>query len=208
MHGKDSFKFGNFSENIIEMEVILPNKKIIKCSKNKNPEIFRSISGGLGLIGIITEVKLKLKKISSFYFSSTIACNNYNELITNLYKNNEKFEYINGWVDIYAKDKNIGKSVIFKSEKITDKKITNKDNINTSKFLSFFQNLIFGFCVRNNLVSFINYFIFKLFKFKKKNINTYNDITFPLSSYGVDIKRTIYPYSFFEIQIIIEKKKY
>ena len=206
VHGKDSFKFGNFSENIIEMEVVLPNKKIIKCSKNKNLEIFRSVSGGLGLIGIVTEVKLKLKKISSFYFSSTIACNNYNELITNLYKNNEKFEYINGWVDIYAKDKNIGKSVIFKSEKITDKEIKNKDNINTSKILSFFQNLIFGFCVRNNLVSFINYFIFKLFKFKKKNINTYNDITFPLSSYGIDIKRTIYPYSFFEIQVIIEKK--
>ena len=35
VHGKDSFKYGNFSQNIIEMEVILPNKKKIKCSIKK-----------------------------------------------------------------------------------------------------------------------------------------------------------------------------
>ena len=29
---------------------------------------------------------------------------------------------------------------------------------------------------------------------------------FPLSAYGVDIKKTIKPYSFFEIQIIIKKE--
>ena len=35
VHGKDSFKYGNFSQNIIELELVLPNKKIIKCSKKK-----------------------------------------------------------------------------------------------------------------------------------------------------------------------------
>ena len=53
MYGKDTFKFGNFGENIIELEVILASKKTIKCSKTKNTEIFKSIVGGLGLIGII-----------------------------------------------------------------------------------------------------------------------------------------------------------
>ena len=48
----------------------------------------------------------------------------------------------------------------------------------------------------------LNYFIFYLFKFKRKNYNTYQDITYPLSSYGVDIKDAIKPYSFFEIQVI------
>jgi decaprenylphospho-beta-D-ribofuranose 2-oxidase len=205
VHGKDSFKYGNFSENILEMEVILPNKKLIKCSHKKNSEIFKAVCGGLGLVGIITEVKLKLKPISKSYVSTTTACKNYKDLIINLYKNANQFEYINGWIDIFAKNENIGRSVIFKSKKNLNKGLK-KNNINTSQVFNLIQNKVFGFCVRNNLIKYLNFFIFNLFKFKKININSYKDITFPLSSYGVDIKRTIHPNSFFEIQIIIKKK--
>ena len=52
----------------------------------------------------------------------------------------------------------------------------------------------------------LNYFIFYFLKLKRKNYNTYQDITYPLSSYGVDIKDAIKPYSFFEIQVILKKK--
>jgi decaprenylphospho-beta-D-ribofuranose 2-oxidase len=204
VHGKDSFKCGNFSQNIIEMEVILPNKKKIKCSPKRNQHIFKSVCGGLGLIGIITHVKLRLKPISKFYESTTVACSNYKDLIYNLYKDKDKYEYINGWVDIFAKNKNIGRSIIFKSKKILDN--NRKNNLNTSKFFNIIQENLFGYCVRNNLVKYINFFIFSLFKFKKKNINSYKEIMFPLSSYGVDIKKIINPYSFFEIQIIIKNK--
>ena len=85
VHGKDTFKFGNFGENVIEIEVILSDKKIIKCSREVNEEIFKSVIGGLGLIGIITKVKLKLKKINSFYEITNHVCNNYNEIIKELY---------------------------------------------------------------------------------------------------------------------------
>ena len=205
VHGKDSFKYGNFSQSIIEMEVILPNKKKIKCSIKKNKQIFKSVCGGLGLIGIITDVKLKLKPIYKFYESTTVGCSNYKDLIINLYKDTDKYEYINGWVDIFAKNQNIGRGVIFKSKGILNKK-TKNNNINTSKIFNVVQKSLFGFCVRNNLVKYVNVFIYYLFKYKKVNINSYNNIMFPLSSYGVDIKKTIHPHSFFEIQIIIKKE--
>jgi decaprenylphospho-beta-D-ribofuranose 2-oxidase len=205
VHGKDSFKHGNFSNNIIELELVLPNKKIIKCSEKKNKIFFRSVCGGLGLIGIVTEVKFKLKPIAKFYHSITIPCNNYKELIRNLYEDNDKYDYINGWVDIYGRNQNLGKSIIFKSKRIYKKNLKN-DNINTSNFFNVIQKYIFGLCVKNNLTKYINYFIFLLFKSKKENINTYKDISFPLSSYGVDIKEMINPYSFFEVQVLIKKE--
>ena len=117
VHGKDSFKYGNFSQNIIEFEIILPNKKIIRCSKKKNNNIFKAACGGLGLIGIITEVKLKLKPISKLYKSITVPCYNHKDLIANLYKDIEKYEYVNGWVDTFAKNEKIGRGVLFKSKK-------------------------------------------------------------------------------------------
>ena len=204
VHGKDSFKHGNFSQSIIELELVLPNKKIIKCSEKKNNKIFRSVCGGLGLIGIVTEVKFKLKPIAKFYHSVTIPCYNYKELIQNLYKDIDEYDYINGWVDIYGRNQNLGKSIIFKSKRI-DKKNLKSDNINTLNFFNVIQKYIFGLFVKNNLTKYINYFIFLLFKSKKENINTYRDISFPLSSYGVDIKDIINPYSFFEVQILIKK---
>ena len=72
--------------------------------------------------------------------------------------------------------------------------------------MNIIQKYIFSLFVKNNLTKYINFFIFLLFKSKKENINTYRDISFPLSSYGVDIKEIINPYSFFEIQVLIRKK--
>ena len=158
----------------------------------------------MGLIGIVTVVKFKLKPIAKFYHSTTIPCYNYKELIQNLYKDIDEYDYINGWVDIYGRNQNLGKSIIFKSKRI-DKKNLKSDNINTLNFFNVIQKYIFSLCVKNNLTKYINYFIFLLFKSKKENINTYKDISFPLSSYGVDIKEIINPYSFFEVQILIKK---
>ena len=87
----------------------------------------------MGLIGIVTEVKFKLKPIAKFYHSVTIPCYNYKELIQNLYKDIDEYDYINGWVDIYGRNQNLGKSIIFKSKRI-DKKNLKSDNINTLNF--------------------------------------------------------------------------
>jgi decaprenylphospho-beta-D-ribofuranose 2-oxidase len=168
VHGKDSFKHGNFSQSIIELELVLSNKKIIKCSEKKNNKIFRSVCGGLGLIGIVTVVKFKLKPIAKFYHSTTIPCYNYKELIQNLYKDIDEYDYINGWVDIYGRNQNLGKSIIFKSKRI-DKKNLKSDNINTLNFFNVIQKYIFSLCVKNNLTKYINYFIFLWSRYKRNN---------------------------------------
>jgi hypothetical protein len=204
VHGKDSYKFGNFGSNIIYIELILPNKKKIKCSKKKNEKIFRAVIGGLGLIGVVVNIQLKLKKISKYYKTDNFICNSYKELIYNIYKDKNKYDYINGWIDIHS-TKTIARGVIFKSKKVDEQKLIKKNNVNTLAIANFFQKIIFGFCIRNNLIKFINFFIFYLFKFKKSNYNSYKDVTYPLSSYGVDIREIIEPRSFFEIQVILKK---
>ena len=207
VHGKDTFKFGNFGENIIEIEVILSDKKIIKCSKETNKEIFKSIIGGLGLIGIITKVKLKLKKINLFYEVTNHIGNNYKEIIKELYFHREKYDYIFGWIDTYAKNEKIGRGVIFKSKKYfpTNENFISKKNLASTLKLKL-QEKIFSFCVKNNLTKYLNIFFIKSLMFKKnRNINSYKEITYPLTAYGIDIKKIIFPHSFFEVQIILSK---
>ena len=50
---------------IKEIYMMNGNNKIIKCSKNKNQNIFFTAIGGHGLTGMILRVKLKLIKIKS-----------------------------------------------------------------------------------------------------------------------------------------------
>lgn len=67
IHGKNAFKSGFFGNHVIEISFInLSNFRIEKCSRDHNPNIFSGIISGLGVIGIILEVKIKLKKIDYF----------------------------------------------------------------------------------------------------------------------------------------------
>ena len=87
---------------------------------------------------------------------------------------------------------------------ISKKKLTLKKNL-TSTLKVKLQEKIFSFCVKNNLVKYLNIFFLKSFMLKKGSINSYKAITYPLTVYGIDIKKIIFPYSFFEVQIILKK---
>ena len=65
VHGKNHHKDGSFSDYLEEFDIIKENGEIISCSNKTNTELFYATCGGLGLTGIITNVKIKLLKIRS-----------------------------------------------------------------------------------------------------------------------------------------------
>ena len=64
IHGKN-IKKNTIKNHIKSIDLLLPNKKIVKCSSNVKSDIFDLTVGGFGLTGIILSVKIKLKKINS-----------------------------------------------------------------------------------------------------------------------------------------------
>ena len=52
-------------------KLLLPNGDIKNCEKKENNELFHATCGGMGLTGIITEVKIELKKVHSSYINQT-----------------------------------------------------------------------------------------------------------------------------------------
>ena len=55
-HGKDTWKNGNFSQNIVSFKIIFANGTTKEIQKDKDSELFNSIVGGLGFLGLITEI--------------------------------------------------------------------------------------------------------------------------------------------------------
>ncbi len=62
--GKDSWRNGNCGENVLSIKLMVASGEIIEVNQ-ENP-LFDAVIGGLGTLGIITEIWLELKPLPSF----------------------------------------------------------------------------------------------------------------------------------------------
>ena len=97
--GAQTFNYGTQADNVLALEVVTGNGKLIKCSPTSNADLFYSCLGGLGQIGIITKVLLKLKTAPqnvrfyrTFHADLNLFLNDLKRLI-----NERKFDTIQGF---------------------------------------------------------------------------------------------------------------
>ena len=113
VHGKDTWKEGNFGQNIISFTMLLADNSIISVDLEKNNELFNAVIGGLGFMGIVLDISLKLKRIKSYMLElQTHQCHNLDELFEYFYsleKNNLDFSY--GLIDPFQTGNSLGRAI-------------------------------------------------------------------------------------------------
>ncbi len=181
VHGKDSFKEGVFSNNVISLRVINSSGKIFDL--DKSDENFFQALGTYGLNYLILEIKLKIKKVdTSLLKVITKKFNNYDEMI-NLFNDfeNNNYDMIGSWVDHF--DKN-GRG-IFKAAKWSKnnqlnnfKKINLKVGFFKRLYINIFYPLIKFFFVNRFTIKLCNKLLFIVSRNNHKNID-YSDFYFP-----------------------------
>lgn len=146
VHGKNHHIEGCFSECVEMFRLMLPDGKIVNCSKLENSELFKATCGGSGLTGVILDTKIWLKKINSKYVDQTII------RTKNLIETFEVFEkykdkpYSVAWIDCFAKGEGRGKSLMMVGNFSDDGKLDYKPNRNLNipfNFPSFALNKLF-----------------------------------------------------------------
>lgn len=60
--GVASFRYGTQADHVIEMEVVTGEGEVVRCSRKENPELYWAVLAGLGQCGIITNVRLELRR--------------------------------------------------------------------------------------------------------------------------------------------------
>ncbi len=65
VHGKNQHAEGNFGNHVLGFTLLLPSGERTWCSPEENPELFRATIAGMGLTGIILDVKVRLRPIQS-----------------------------------------------------------------------------------------------------------------------------------------------
>lgn len=116
VHGKNHHVDGSFSNHIVEMDIVLSNGEAITCSPQLHSDLFEASCGGMGLTGMITRIKFRLKKIESSYIAQKqIKAENLEEVIQ-LFDEYKQFTYSVAWIDCLKKGEHFGRSILILGE--------------------------------------------------------------------------------------------
>jgi decaprenylphospho-beta-D-ribofuranose 2-oxidase len=185
VHGKNHHVDGSVSNHVIEFDLVLASNEGITCSQVTHPELFEATCGGMGLTGVISRVKLRLKKIeTSFIRQKQVKAENLQELIE-LFDTYKDYTYSVAWIDCLKKGKYFGRSILMLGEHATINEINENQRSNPLK-LPENKQIIFPLNVPGWV---LNKFTVKAFNFLyyaknlKKEINTivsYEPFFYPL----------------------------
>ena len=214
-HGKDSWKNGNFGHNVVSLKLLLADGKIIEIDESSHPELFSGVIAGLGFLGIIFEVKLKLTPIPSYMVETTYdQVSNFDDLFEKFYSFDEtgiNFSYAT--LDPFASNSSMGRGIMesakyvnnnTSSENELSESLIQKSKINNlspEKFWSLFRK-VWGYetCKLMNKVRYVRAGL------KKKSVIVYGIYQYPLESTLPKLNLLYAPKGFIEFHCLFEKE--
>lgn len=63
IHGKNHYKLGGIGDHVQEIDVVTPAGEQLTLSRQSRPELFHAVISGFGMLGAITRVRIKLKRV-------------------------------------------------------------------------------------------------------------------------------------------------
>ena len=113
IHGKAHHIDGSFVNCVLSFTILLADGQIVQASRIENEDLFAANFGGLGLLGVILDVTLQLRKIETTYFSQrSMVIKNLDHMLETLDQYDHEYNYSVAWIDALAKGDKLGSGVI------------------------------------------------------------------------------------------------
>jgi FAD/FMN-containing dehydrogenase len=126
VHGKNHHVDGSFSNHILEMDVMIADGRVLTCSPASYSDLFEATCGGMGLTGMITRVKFRLKKIETSYVKQKqLKAANLEELLR-YFEEYKDYTYSMAWIDCLTKGEHFGRGILIVGEHATSEDLNEK----------------------------------------------------------------------------------
>ncbi|WP_394850191.1 FAD-binding oxidoreductase [Pendulispora brunnea] len=113
VHGKAHHAQGCFSSCVDRLTILLASGEIVAASRTENPDLFWATFGGMGLLGIILTVSLRLRKVETTYFrQKAIRVNDLEAMLAALDEYDHVFPYSVATLDVFATGARLGRGVL------------------------------------------------------------------------------------------------
>lgn len=184
VHGKNHHVDGSFSRHIVSMSLLTGTGGTIICSRDVYPDLFWATCGGMGLTGIILEVKFKLKRIhTSFIRQRQIKARNLEHVMT-LFDENMGYTYSVAWIDCLKSGKNFGRSILMVGEHAVQDEVASEKTLMPKEKALFTVPFYFPSFVLNgfSVKMFNALYYLKNYKNIMDSVGHYDSFFYPLDS--------------------------
>jgi len=113
VHGKNQHKDGNFGHHVTSLKMRVADDRVLECSPEQHPDLFRATIGGMGLTGHILEVEFWMRRIpSQWIWQENRRIRDIDEFQDALEAAAPEWPYTMGWIDCLARGKNMGRGIL------------------------------------------------------------------------------------------------
>jgi FAD/FMN-containing dehydrogenase len=121
VHGKNCFAVGPIGDHIESLSVALPTGEWVECGPERNPDLFEGVVGGFGMLGFITDVTLRLKRVYSGSLRVwEIPVGSLREMTEVFDEHGKDADYLVGWCDAFAKGPALGRGAVHRANYIPE----------------------------------------------------------------------------------------
>jgi len=113
VHGKAHHAQGTFCNCVDSLTILLASGETVAASRSENADLFWATFGGMGLLGIVLTVTLRLRKVETTYFKQrSIRVHDLDGMLAALEENDSLFPYSVATLDVFASGKSLGRGVL------------------------------------------------------------------------------------------------
>lgn len=111
IHGKNNFAVGTLGDQLIEIDFLLPDGKLLLLTQDD--PLFSAAISSFGMLGVITRVKLKMKKVASGDLNVLpLSAPNWEAQFKAFESLEKEADYMVSWVDCFARGPKAGRGLL------------------------------------------------------------------------------------------------
>lgn len=112
VHGKNHHRTGSFGRHVPRLSLLRGDGRVLECSADENPELYRATIGGLGLTGLVLEMDLRLRRVPGLMLvTEDIRTGSLDEFYALSAESEAGWEYAVAWVDCLARGREVGRGI-------------------------------------------------------------------------------------------------
>ena len=121
IHGKNCYKVGPFGDHVLELDLMTADGQVRTLSPERDGDLFRAVIAGLGLLGVVTRVKLQLKRVHSGRLRvRPIRTPTLEAMFDTLAARTGSADYLVGWIDCFASGGALGRGIVHEARHLEE----------------------------------------------------------------------------------------
>ncbi len=135
IHGKNHHLEGSFGNHVRQMTLLLADGSTVVLSPTQRPELFWATIGGMGLTGIVLSATIHVLQIeTSRCIVDTTRAHDLDHVLTLMEEGDHRYRYAVAWIDLMAKGRHLGRSVLSRGEHATLEQLPEADRVSARRY--------------------------------------------------------------------------